>query len=306
MQRIPNILHYCFGFDADFGGKPWSLVHFVCLKSAIQRIKPDHIFFYYEYEPQGEWWEEARKLLNPMKIHAPRDVFGKALNHPAHRADVVRLEKLIQHGGIYLDADVFVHNSFDSLLDNSVVLGEEGIDAEFGLGNAVILAEPGAPFLTKWYEEYRWFRSDGYDQYWNEHSIRVPLMLAKTHPNELTIVPHTAFYSPLWMPEQIELIFGSPPSFAVEGTFANHLWESASWQKYLEQLTPGRVRGSNSNFHRWAAPFVENFSDQYGRLSLLSKITRWLEKLRRALRLARLKFKRPIRSLGYSASRKWF
>lgn len=297
MPLIPKILHYCFGFDADFGGKPWSLVHFVCLKSAIQRIEPDQIFFYYDYEPHGEWWEETRKLVNLIKVHAPRDIFGNALNHPAHRADVVRLEKLIQHGGIYLDADVFVQHSFDSLLDNSVVLGQEGIGAEFGLGNAVILAEPGAPFLMKWYEEYRWFRSNGYDQHWNEHSIRVPLILAKAHPSELTILPHTAFYSPLWTPKEIELIFGSPPSLGVEGAFANHLWESAAWKSYLEQLTPGKVRSSDSNFHHWARPFVENFPDEYGKLSLSTKIARWLERLRRNLRLVHLKFKRPANLL---------
>src|SRR5262245_61486301 len=138
MTRIPKILHYCFGLDRDFGGKPWSLVHFVSVKSAIERIKPEKAYIYYEYEPTGVWWEQTRAMLTRVKIRAPRQIFGNVLEHPAHRAGVVRLDVLLQHGGIYLDSDVFVHESFDSLLDNSVVLGKEG---EFGLADAVILAE---------------------------------------------------------------------------------------------------------------------------------------------------------------------
>ena len=270
MPKIPKILHYCFGYDQTFGGKPWSLVHYVCVKSAIERIKPDQAFLYYEYEPRGDWWEQTKGLLTPIQIQAPRNIFGNPLAHPAHRADVVRLETLLRHGGIYLDADVLVHESFDGLLNNSVVLGAEGVNAEYGLANAVILAEPDAPFLNKWYEEYRWFRSKGRDQYWSEHSVRVPLRLSKTYPDELTILNHKAFYWPLWTHDHLEMIYGSPPPTEERATLANHLWETYAWEKYLEQLTPGRVRSIESNFHRWARPFVETLPDNYG-TSLLDK-----------------------------------
>lgn len=267
MARIPKTLHYCFGFEATFAGKPWSLVHYICVRSAVERIKPDKAFIYYEYEPSGEWWNETLKLLTPVKMRAPREVFGNELRHPAHRADVVRLEKLIRHGGIYLDADVFVHESFDHLLNNSVVLGQEGINAEHGLANAVILAERDAPFLKKWHEEYHWFRSKGVDQYWNEHSVRLPSILAKACPTELTILPHTAFYWPLWTPDHLKLLFDSPPRAGVRGTLANHLWESNAWGDYLENLTPGLIRSRDSVFHEWARPFVKTFADDYGSVS---------------------------------------
>ena len=274
MPRIPKVLHYCFGFEETFGGKPWSLVHYICVRSAIERLKPDKAFIYYEFEPAGEWWNEARKLLTPVKMKAPREIFGNELRHPAHRADVVRLEKLIRHGGIYLDADVFVHESFDHLLDNSVVLGQEGINAEHGVANAVILAAPGAPFLKAWYEKYRSFRSKGVDQFWNEHSVRVPGALAKSCPQDVTILPHTAFYWPLWTPEHLKLLFEAPPSTQVRGMLANHLWESSAWNDYLEHLTPGLIRTRDGAFHRWARPFVKKFANDYGSPSLWEKCKR--------------------------------
>jgi hypothetical protein len=198
MSRIPKILHYAFGLAKDFGGKPWSLVHHVCLKSALARIAPDKAFFYYEFEPSGPWWELSRQLVTPVRIEAPREIFGRPLAHVAHRAGVVRLQKLIEHGGIYLDADVLVQRSFDDLLNHSTVLGQEGLDAGVGLADAVILAEPQSPFLCRWLNEYRSFRSTGRDEFWNEHAVKLPLRLARAYPNEITVLPHTAFFWPLW------------------------------------------------------------------------------------------------------------
>ncbi|HKD48957.1 MAG TPA: glycosyltransferase, partial [Rhizomicrobium sp.] len=123
MTRIPKILHYTFGMAPDFGGKPWSLVHHVCLKSAVERIKPEKVCFYCQFEPSTPWWNLSRELLTVVKIAAPQEIFGRPLKHVAHQSDVVRLQRLIAEGGIYLDADVLVHRSFDDLLDNSTVLG---------------------------------------------------------------------------------------------------------------------------------------------------------------------------------------
>jgi mannosyltransferase OCH1-like enzyme len=66
-----------------------------------------------------------------------------------HRADIVRLERLLEVGGIYLDADVLVHRDFDDLLHHSTVLGKEGVKPQYGLCNAVILSRPEAPFLRR-------------------------------------------------------------------------------------------------------------------------------------------------------------
>src|SRR5215831_12654750 len=117
---IPKILHFCFGLSLK--GGDWSLVHHACVKSAVERLKPDQAFLYFEYEPRGPYWDLTRKLVRCERITAPRTVFGNPLIHYAHRADVVRLQKLIEVGGIYLDCDVLVHRDFDDLLDNSVVL----------------------------------------------------------------------------------------------------------------------------------------------------------------------------------------
>jgi hypothetical protein len=78
MSRTPRILHYTFGMAPDFGGKPWRLVHYVCLKSAIKHIRPERVNFYYEYEPRGPWWALTRELVTLVKSAAPRQSLGGA------------------------------------------------------------------------------------------------------------------------------------------------------------------------------------------------------------------------------------
>jgi hypothetical protein len=276
MARIPKILHYCFGFAADFGGKRWSLIHYVCLRSAIAKIVPDEIRFYYQYEPSGPWWDLTKPLVTLVPIVAPTEVFGRPLLHPAHQADVVRLERLIADGGIYLDADVLVHQCFDDLLDHDVVMGTENVGSSAGLANAVILAKPASAFLTRWYETYRSFRGKGREEFWNEHSVKIPAALAANHSEEISILPYTAFYWPLWTNDHVKWLFDSSDEIPQEGCYANHLWESNAWT-YVSDLTPGDVRKKLTNFHKWARPYLADLPDDYGASPIPKRIRRQLK-----------------------------
>lgn len=280
---IPRVLHFCHGLAPDLGGMPWSLLNHVCVMSAIERIRPDKAFLYYEYEPEGAWWQQTRPHLDLVRITAPREVFGNPLLHVAHRADVVRLQVLLEQGGIYLDCDVFVHRDFDDLLGHDVVMGQEGEGKSVdGLCNAVILARPGAAFLTRWYDAYRSFRSRGQDEHWVEHSVRLPLRLMREHPDEITVLPPDAFHWPTWRPEELALMFGPYPGREARSRYANHLWAQASL-RYTWDLTPGRVRAEDSAFHRWARPYVADLPDDYGAPSPLFKVRRRLRHIGKRL-----------------------
>jgi hypothetical protein len=281
---IPKILHFCFGLSPK--GGDWGLVHYACIKSAVERIKPEQALLYFEHQPRGPFWDLTTKIVECVKIIAPRTIFGKPLNHYAHRADVLRLQKLIATGGIYLDCDVFVHRGFDDLLENSVVLGQEG-DAEFvGLCNAVILAEPNAPFLTRWYSQYKNFRSGGGDPFWNEHSVKLPRQLAAAHPEEVTVLGPRAFFWPHWDDEGLRRLFLSTDPIPSNGVYANHLWESRAWSKYLRNLTPARVRLIDSNFHHWVRPLIADLPDNLGAPSFAARAIDVLLKERQRGRLA--------------------
>lgn len=280
MNRIPKILHFVFGLSADFGGKPWSLLHHVCLMSAIHKLKPKEVNFYYCHLPTGPWFELSRRELNLIKIDPPTEIFGNPLLHVAHKADIIRLEVLSRYGGIYLDADVFVQKSFDDLLENSVVMGLQKDGQEEGLANAVILAEQNAPFLDRWMSQYVSFRSLGRDEYWDEHSVKIPYQLSRQFPKDVTVLEELAFYWPTWSRSHLNLIFrGGMPSINQSDCYANHLWETYAWDR-IWNLTPGSLRKTDSNFSRWAQPFLEGLPDDYGAISYSNQIKIYLGMVR--------------------------
>jgi FkbM family methyltransferase len=64
----------------------------------------------------------------------------------AFRADLIRLEALYVHGGIYLDSDVEIFKPLDSFLSNKCFTIRE--DEAF-LGNSVLGSEPGNKFIEE-------------------------------------------------------------------------------------------------------------------------------------------------------------
>ena len=119
---IPKIIHICWFGDAPIGASVQA-----CLKSI------------YALEQRGY---EIR-LWNEKTY----DVHKSNLISAAYRAkrwslvsNYVRLDVLVEHGGIYLDTDVEVVGDFDALLDNEFFLG---FMWDCTLGTAVIGAVPG-------------------------------------------------------------------------------------------------------------------------------------------------------------------
>jgi Glycosyltransferase sugar-binding region containing DXD motif len=270
---IPNRIHFIFGLEPSFGGKPFSFVHYLAILSAQIANRPDEIVLHHAHEPDGEWWERAKPLVRLNRVRAPTSVFGQGIVHYAHKADVLRLEILSSEGGIYLDIDTLCIRSFSPLLGHSTVIG---IEPNAGLCNAVILAERNAPFVNMWLKAYHDFKSDD----WRSHSVRLPYYMAKAHPEWIHVESEYSFFFPtyddplnllLWQSE-----FGlwgrarglwkaivNVPYYAtgdwpvrighylrapflsrnrylarLRRSYCLHLWESLWWEEHLKDLTP--------------------------------------------------------------------
>jgi hypothetical protein len=275
---IPNILHFVFGMAPDFGGKPFSLCHYLSVRSAVELNKPGKALFHYQYEPEGEWWEKAKPFLSLNKIAAPDSFMGRSLYHVAHKADVVRLQALKETGGIYLDLDTISVKPLTDLLNHSFAIGQELrtkyvpknwrqrikyklglIKAESknatGLCNAVLLSEKNSEFINLWLDEYKTFRSEGRDKYWNEHSVLVPEKLAAIHPEKITPLSPYAFHYPLYDKAGLKLMFEEVTAFP--DAYLHHLWESFSWDKYLSQLTVEGIKNKDTTYNLIARKFLQ-------------------------------------------------
>jgi len=254
---IPNTIHYIY-----LGGKPFSLVHYLAILSAHTVNRPTCISFHYSQLPAGPWWEKARPYLQAIPLCAPTEIAGVPLCVREHQADLARLQILHAYGGIYLDIDVICVRALRPLLEFSCVLGQQSAQRSRGLCNAVILAEPGAFFLQKWLEGFDartslWsgFRSNGYDSYRDELSVRYPALLAERYPEHVTIQEYTRFYWPPYAPEHLEEFFRHDGPLP-EQAYCHHLWESLSWRPYLKDLTVQHLQTGSTTFARLMSTFL--------------------------------------------------
>ncbi|MBS1517379.1 MAG: hypothetical protein JSS91_04760 [Bacteroidetes bacterium] len=252
---IPNIFHFCYGLSEDFGGKPYSLVHYLAVRSAREINDPEEIFFYYSYEPEGEWWEKTKEIVTAVKVIPPDEIFGNKLYHVAHKADILRLEKLSETGGIYMDLDTICCKPFTPLLDNKFVMGRQGKFRKMGLCNAVMMSEKNSGFIKIWMNEYKTFRSKGKDKYWAEHSVQIPLKLSKLHPELLHIEPYDSFHYPLYYSFELKKMFEK--NLRYPNAFCHHLWEGGSWDKYLKDMTVESILKNDTTYNLLARRFLK-------------------------------------------------
>lgn len=128
---IPKIVHYCW-----FGKAPFPEKVEYCLRS-WEKVLPDF---------ECKLWNEENFDLNSVPF--VRDAY-EAKKY-AFVSDYVRVFALAKEGGFYLDTDIEVVKSLNSLTNNEVVLGTD----DQGALTAFMASVPNHPFFRKVLESY--------------------------------------------------------------------------------------------------------------------------------------------------------
>jgi hypothetical protein len=255
---IPKVFHFVFGLRER--PEPLHLLFYLCLESCWEVNRPDEIVFHCHHEPYGPYWELIRDRLTIVPVDP--DPFVAAYRYPhralnryryAHHADVVRLDALIERGGIYADIDtIFVNPIPDDLLRHPVVLGREDDvdchrsgDLRPSLCNAFIAAERGAPFAVAWRE--RLF--EAFDGSWSNHSGFLPFALSQEYPDQVHVEPPRTFYKHGFRPAGVRRLLEELDT-DLEGVVSMHLWSHLWWDRnrrdfsdvHAEMLTEDHVR----------------------------------------------------------------
>jgi hypothetical protein len=278
---IPNIVHFIYA-----GGRSFSFIHLLAIYTAWKVNNPDAMLMHCTDEPKGPFWDRAKEFVEVNFVAPVTQVYGNPVKHPAHQADVIRLNVLRELGGIYLDLDVVCINPFTPLLGHEVVMG---LELGSGLCNAVILARPGAPFIARWQDGYHDFEG----RLWNAHSVILPWKLALAFPSEIHVEDHYSFFYPGHDDPVQAYLWGKRPSFPsvahrvarnlirmiqlhvkrdrnpmssaeykcfhvlrgrawhygrVDRAYSIHLWETQWRQRYLANVDTNYLRKATSNF----------------------------------------------------------
>lgn len=139
---IPKIIHYCW-----FGKNPLPPLAKRCIESWKTNL-PDYMI---------KEWNEDNFDVNMLSY--TKDAY---LNKKyAFVSDVARLYALYKEGGIYLDTDVEVINSFDQLLKHIAFVGFEN---NIYIGTGIIASEKGGKWVKdnlNFYNQLNFINDDG-------------------------------------------------------------------------------------------------------------------------------------------------
>lgn len=237
---IPYIFHFIF-----FGYTEFLMLHYLAIKSCYDNNPKATINLYYaKSQPNNIWWNRATKYCKLILTPPPESIFNNKLVHFAHKADVVRLENLINTGGIYLDIDVITVKSFEPLLTTTkdCIMGIQALDTQFtGLCNATIIARPQSEFLKKWYDNYKTFDNT----VWDYHSVHLPRELSNKYPELIDIKPQEYFFPISWWESEKQKLFTNY-NINLKNTYSMHMWES-KWIENITKFSPEYFINYNNN-----------------------------------------------------------
>jgi mannosyltransferase OCH1-like enzyme len=176
-------------------------------------------------------WNESN---SPMDVTFVREAY--AAKKYAFVSDYVRFWALYNEGGIYLDTDMFLLQSFDGLLNNDCFFGWETTD-KIIISCGVIGCNPKQLFIAKILSEYNESELDLN----NVDSVIVTRLISKSFNNypekeTIKIYPYDYFYPfPYKEKENVSNFL----KYKTDNTYAIHLWNiswGSEWAKMRDYL----------------------------------------------------------------------
>lgn len=224
---IPKIIHYCW-----FGKKPKPILVEECIKS-WQQVLPDY---------EIRCWDESN-------VEMSHPFLKKAYNEKkwAFVSDFVRLQKLVEFGGVYLDTDMLMLKPLNLLMKYKAFVG---LESERYVSCGIIGAVPQHPYILACYNFYNNLVLDAHFSYesiiipkiftrlYLERYPRAQKMLMPKEHNDLFVCPVNWFYP---FPND-NLPAKKYKDYINSDTIAVHLWHK-SWKKTsaLQFMRQGKI-----------------------------------------------------------------
>jgi hypothetical protein len=222
--------------------RPFSFINMLAVKAAKKHYNGE-IWMWCNDEPKNNPnWLEIKHLVQMKKPVVPEEIDGLHIGPIQYKADVLRLQILIEHGGIYLDTDSLLLKPLDPLLGKPFVIARESHDS---LAMSPLICEPNAEFARVWLQRIPERINTGI---WADHAVRLPVEIAKYHPCEIR--PQEEFF-----PFDLRHNYLFDDGRADEHTkrmgdpYALHVYETY-WHGYLEGVNAHYMKTRDTLFAR--------------------------------------------------------
>jgi FkbM family methyltransferase len=229
-SSIPKIIHLLYFGETEF----YNFQH-RCVHSMLQYMPDYDVRIYNAKEPVGNpFWDDIKKQprVSIHKLDPPVFFDGFELKHFQYKADVVRLELLYEHGGVYLDLDMLITRPFHEVFasGHSFYISEERPNGagDGALINAFLAAKPKNEFMKLWLNE---FKSGLRLGIWATHIRDSNKKLIQEHPHyihkyKIRVLDGKLFMALHWQ-DTVAFIHSetAPYEFPPE-SYGTHLWET--------------------------------------------------------------------------------
>ena len=278
---IPDIVHFVIGttHTALSSSPPsvsslpiFGVQHWLALKSASEIIRPTSLYCHVVAEPSSQWWLKALPYCTRvLPTRAITHIFGRPVYHRQHKSDILRLEALLQWGGVALDLDVLTTSSWKR--DGAEYALMFKLDLLVGLTQSAtknwadrydvsfIAARTSSPLLREWYGTYRMFDESSavvrtgvvegsedlaftiYDDHLLAFSHTLMWTLSVVRPHQLTSLQPLVIGFPYAMEaEGMKTLYGETGGVMPVSGWTVHLWQEEHEMRRVVTGKDGRVQ----------------------------------------------------------------
>lgn len=255
-DKAPNIIHMIY-----FKGpksREFSYINYLAVRAAKEVQNPDKLYLYYNVEPENNChWEDVKQYATLVQMEAPAEYEGVSLHDwPQYQADIVRLQKLYDEGGIYLDTDAILTKPLSPFMNSALTMCGyvAGISKELGhevdsIPVSTIIAKPKSEFIKIWLERM----ADGLkSNIWAWHAVNLPVKIYKERSDLLNLQEMSTFLPFDFNNDQILTLTDDDSDAyvdAIEGSYAVHMWDSV-WVEKNKSVTQEFVSSSSAPFSK--------------------------------------------------------
>ena len=237
---VPNIVHFVWLTGPN--SREFSFVNYLAVRAAHDIQVPERILMHVNEEPVGNPnWERIRPYVEMVKADPPTEHNGFELTHVQYQSDVLRLQILLKHGGIYLDTDMLLIQRLNMLSEWPCVLSPDTTENPQSMNAGLIMAEKDAKFIKRWLDAFE------VNDTWAYGAVVLPWTLYEANKREVALRSAHEFLPFGWQNKSILEPRTDFTDKMLKGAYCVHMWETI-WSDDLKRVDDHYLRTSDSAF----------------------------------------------------------
>lgn len=238
-MAIPKIIHFIYPWTDKT--REWSLINTLSVLSAIKHY-PDHEIRIWTNSPTRVPMLPVKKIICQLTTH----VGGVEIVWPQYVSDIMRLQILLEHGGIYMDTDIINLRPFKPYEDGILSFCWETPNCD-SICNAFMATPPGNEFIKTWLDRMPAAMSH---PTWAYGGVVLPFEMTQEpslhwHYNPLS----HRFFCPLdlsknWM---FDPAMKEAAKYLIGNSYAIHVFETY-WRDIIKDITPEWIEKNDCLF----------------------------------------------------------